>query len=196
MNASAARIIRICTLAPLLAAVMLVFLYAAQPEIFGSLGGLLRQLLFLSLFPLLAYPVQPLIPSFREKGREGQRHLAMIFAFAGYLLNGIVNICVHPSRELSLIGWVYLLSGITILLCNRIFQLRASGHAAGIGAVIGLLTLTGHPGTLVVALPLLFLVFWSSIAAKRHTLSQLISGTLIPVAWCILLSSYTVGSSR
>ena len=44
MNASAARIIRICTLAPLLAAVMLVFLYAAQPEIFGSLGGLLRQL--------------------------------------------------------------------------------------------------------------------------------------------------------
>lgn len=187
MKDSAARIIRICTLAPLLAAVMLVFLYAAQPEVFGSLGGLLRQLLFLSLFPLLAYPVQPLIPSFREKGREGQRHLAMIFAFAGYLFNGIVNICVHSSRELSLIGWVYLLSGITILLCNRFFRLRASGHAAGVGAVIGLLTLTGHPGTLVATLPLLFLVFWSSIAAKRHTLPQLIGGTLIPVVWSVLL---------
>ena len=188
MNDSAARIIRVCTLAPLLAAGMLVFLYAAQPETFGALGGLLRQLLFLSLFPLLAYPVQPLSPSFQEKGREGQRHLAMIFAFAGYLLNGIVNICVHPSRELVLIGWVYLLSGVAILLCNRLFRLRASGHAAGVGAVIGLLALTGHPGTLAVTLPLLFLVFWASIAAKRHTLPQLIGGTLIPIAWCILLS--------
>lgn len=187
MKDSAARIIRICTLAPLLAALMLIFLYATQPKMFNSIGGLLRQLLFLSLLPLLAYPVQPLIPPFREKGREGQRHLAMIFAFAGYLLNGIVNICVHPSRELSLIGWVYLLSGITILLCNRLFRLRASGHAAGVGAIIGLLTLTGHPGTLVVTLPLLFLVFWSSIAAKRHTLSQLVGGTLIPIVWSVLL---------
>ena len=196
MNASAARIIRICTLAQLLAAVMLVFLYAAQPEIFGSLGGLLRQLLFLSLFPLLAYPVQPMIPSFREKGREGQRHLAMIFAFAGHLFDGIVNICVPSSRELILIGWVYLLSGIAILLCNRLFRLRASGHAAGVGAVIGLLVLTGHPRTLAVTLPLLFLVFWASIAAKRHTLPQLIGGTLIPIAWCVLLSSYIVDSYR
>ena len=187
MKDSAARIIRICTLAPLLAALMLIFLYATQPKMFNSIGGLLRQLLFLSLLPLLAYPVQPLIPPFRGKGREGQRHLAMIFAFAGSLLNGIVNICVHPSRELSLIGWVYLLSGITILLCNRLFRLRASGHAAGVGAIIGLLTLTGHPGTLVVTLPLLFLVFWSSIAAKRHTLSQLIGGTLIPIVWSVLL---------
>ena len=182
--------------APLLAAVMLVFLYAAQPEIFGSLGGLLRQLLFLSLFPLLAYPVQPMIPSFREKGREGQRHLAMIFAFAGHLFDGIVNICVPSSRELILIGWVYLLSGIAILLCNRLFRLRASGHAAGVGAVIGLLVLTGHPRTLAVTLPLLFLVFWASIAAKRHTLPQLIGGTLIPIAWCVLLSSYIVDSYR
>ena len=188
MNASTARIIRVCTLAPLLAAVMLVFLFAAQPEVFGSLGGLLRQLLFLSLFPLLAYPVQSLIPPFREKGREGQRHLAMISAFAGYLLNGIVNICVHPSGELVLIGWVYLLSGITILLCNRLFRLCASGHAAGVSAIIGLLVLTGHPEMLAVTLPLLLLVFRASIAAKRHTLPQLIGGALIPIAWTVLFA--------
>ena len=188
MNDSAARMIRIGTLAPLLAAGMLGFLYAAQPGVFGSLGGLLRQLLFLSLFPLLAYPIQPLIPSFREKGREGQRHLAMIFAFAGYLLNGIVNIYVRPSGELILIGWVYLLSGIAILLCNRLFRLRASGHAAGVSAIIGLLVLTGHPETLAVTLPLLLLVFRASITAKRHTLPQMIGGTLIPIAWTVLFA--------
>ena len=63
-------------------------------------------------------------------------------------------------------------------------------------AVIGLLVLTGHPRTLAVTLPLLFLVFWASIAAKRHTLPQLIGGTLIPIAWCVLLSSYIVDSYR
>lgn len=187
MNHSAAHTLRKCTVAPLLAAGMLVFLYAVQPALFGSIGGLLRQLLFLSLFPLLAYPVQPLIPSFREKGREGQRHLAMLFAFAGYLLNVLVNLVTGTAGELARVGWVYLLSGMTILLCNRLLCLRASGHAAGVGAVIGLLALSGHPGTLAVTLPLLVLVFWASVAAKRHTLPQLISGVLIPFMWTVLL---------
>ena len=178
MNHSAAHILRKCTVAPLLAAGMLVFLYAVQPTMFGTSGGLLRQLLFLSLFPLLAYPVQPLIPSFREKGREGQRHLAMLFAFAGYLLNVLVNLFTGTAGELARVGWVYLFSGMTILLCNRLFRLRASGHAAGVGAVVG---------TLAVTLPLLVLVFWASVAAKRHTLPQLISGVLIPLAWTVLL---------
>lgn len=70
--------VRKLTLAPLLAAVMLLYLYTVQPGIFGSVRVLFQQLLFLSLFPLLAYPVQPLIPVFRDKGRDGQRHLAMI----------------------------------------------------------------------------------------------------------------------
>ena len=188
MNHSAAHILRKCTVAPLLAAGMLVFLYAVQPAMFGTIGGLFRQLLFLSLFPLLAYPVQPLIPSFREKGREGQRHLAMLFAFAGYLLNVLVNLFTGATGALARVGWVYLLSGMTMLLCNRLLRLRASGHAAGVGAVLGLLALSGYPETLAVTLPLLVLVFWASIAAKRHTLPQLIGGVLIPLVWAILLT--------
>ena len=56
MNHPIAQTIRKLTLAPLLAAVMLIFLYAVQPEILGSAEVLFRQLFFLSLFPLLAYP--------------------------------------------------------------------------------------------------------------------------------------------
>lgn len=96
--------VRKLTLAPLLAAVMLLYLYTVQPGIFGSVRVLFQQLLFLSLFPLLAYPVQPLIPVFRDKGRDGQRHLAMIFAFIGYLLTCILNIYTGASKELCLIG--------------------------------------------------------------------------------------------
>ena len=91
--------VRKLTLAPLLAAVMLIYLYAVQPGIFGSVRMLFQQLLFLSLFPLLAYPVQPLIPAFRNKGRDGQRHLAMIFAFVGYLLTCILNVYAAHQKS-------------------------------------------------------------------------------------------------
>ena len=189
MDRSTALTIRKLTLAPLMAAFMLIFLYVIQPAIFGTIPVLLRQLFFLSLLPLLAYPVQPLISSFRDKGRNGQRYLAMIFAFIGYLLNCILNSCTHASKELQLIGWVYFLSGITILLLNRLCGLRASGHAAGVGAVVALLTALGYPKTLVVTIPLLCLVCWASIAAKRHTLPQFIGGTLIPTLLTALLYS-------
>ena len=187
MNASAARIIRICTLAPLLAAVMLVFLYAAQPEIFGSLGGLLRQLLFLSLFPLLAYPVQPMIPSFREKGREGQRHLAMLFAFAGYLLECVLNVLCHATVQLKMIGWVYFLSGVALLLLNRLCRLRASGHAAGAAAACCIPIALGFHWMVIPGGILLVIIGWASLHTGRHTLPQFLGGALLPICITPLL---------
>lgn len=193
MKRSSALTIRKFTLAPLLAAFMLIYLYIVQPEIFGSIFVsenicvLIRQLFFLSLFPLLAYPMQPLIPAFREKGRDGQRHLAMLSAFIGYFLNCILNSCTYAPRELQMIGWVYLLSGIMILLLNRLCGFRASGHAAGVGAVIGIPVALGHPSAMAANLPLMILVCWASITTKRHTLPQFIGGLLIPIIWTLLL---------
>lgn len=189
MNHSIAQTIRKLTLAPLLAAVMLIFLYAVQPEIFGSAEVLFRQLIFLSLFPLLAYPIQPLVPAFRDKGRDGQRYLAMIFAFIGYLWDCFLNICIRASQELCLIGWVYLLSGVIVLFLNRLCGLRASGYAAGISAVVCLLAALGHPKTLFGTLPLLCLVCWASMTTKRHTLKQFIAGMLIPIVLTALLAA-------
>lgn len=194
MNRSFALAIRKFTLAPLLAAFMMIYLYIVQPEVFGfilipgNISVLIRQLLFLSLFPLLAYPAQPLIPAFRDKGRDGQRHLAMLFAFIGYLLNCILNSCTHAPRELQMIGWVYLLSGIMILLLNRLCGFRASGHAAGVGAVVGIPVVLGHSGTLIVNLPLLLFVCWASVTAKRHTIQEFIGGFLIPIVLIMLLT--------
>ena len=194
MNRSFALTIRKFTLAPLLAAFMLIYLYIVQPEIFGfifvpgNILVLIRQLLFLSLFPLLAYPMQPLIPAFRDKGRDGQRHLAMISAFIGYLLNCILNICTHAPRELQMIGWVYLLSGIMILLLNRLCGFRASGHAAGVGAVIGIPVVLGHSSAMIISIPLMIVVCWASITTKRHTIPQFTGGLLIPIMWTLLLT--------
>lgn len=56
--------VRKLTLAPLLAAVMLLYLYTVQPGIFGSVRVLFQQLLFLSLFPLLGLSGSTVDPGF------------------------------------------------------------------------------------------------------------------------------------
>lgn len=180
MNADVSIVIRKCTLAPIVAALLLIFFYATCPEIFGSFASLLWQLLLLILFPLLAYPLQPVLPSFRKKGREGQRYLAMIFAFVGYFLDAAFTLLTHTSKELCLISWTYFLSGILILAFNRLFRIRASGHAAGVSAAICFPLALNQPEVLLISVPVLCLVAWASVATKRHTIWQFIIGALIP----------------
>lgn len=180
MNADASIVIRKCTLAPIVAALLMIFFYGASPEIFGSFASLLWQLLLLTLFPLLAYSLQPVFPFFRKKGREGQRYLAILFAFLGYSLDVIVTLLTHASKELCLISWTYFLSGVLILILNRICKIRASGHAAGVSIAICLPAALNRPEALLVSVPMLFLVAWASVAAKRHTVQQFIIGALIP----------------
>lgn len=180
MNADASIVIRKCTLAPIIAALLIFFFYGACPEIFGSLACLLWQLLLLTFLPLLAYPLQPVLPYFRKKGREGQRYLAILFAFLGYFLDVAVTLLTRASKELCLISWTYFLSGLLILILNRLCKIYASGHAAGVSMAICLPAALNHPEVLLVSVPLHFIVAWASVAAKRHTVQQYIIGALIP----------------
>jgi hypothetical protein len=78
----ALKLIRILTLAPIMALALLTALYFA-----GRLPGpeeYALSLLFLTVFPLLPYPLQLLSPRLRAQGRAGQRKLAMLGAVAGY----------------------------------------------------------------------------------------------------------------
>ena len=173
-------VIRKCTLAPIISALLLIFFYGACPEIFNSVTSLLLQLLFLGFFPLLAYPLQSALSFFRQKGREGQRYLAMIFAFLGYFLDAAFTLLTHASKELCLLSWTYFFSGVLILILNRLCRIRASGHAAGVSAAICLPVALNHPEVLLMSVPVLCLVAWASVTAKRHTIWQFIIGALIP----------------
>ena len=190
MSHSMALTIRKLTLAPLMAALMLIYLYCVRSDIFGSVQMLVMQLLFLSIFPLFAYPLQPLIPRYREQGREGQRHLAMLFAFIGYWFDCTFNFNLNVEKELSMVGWVYLLSGVLILFLNCLCKLHVSGHAAGISAAASLPIALGHPEVLLIGIPVMMLIFTASIKSKRHTMPQLIGGALIPVILTLILVNF------
>lgn len=72
-----AKIIRIVTVVPVMALVMLSILYGLRPDIFQETSNFILAIIFLTVFPLLAYPLQLLLPKFRNKGREGQRKASL-----------------------------------------------------------------------------------------------------------------------
>lgn len=179
------KIIRIITVAPIMALVMLSILYWDDLGIFQETSHYVLSIIFLTVLPLLAYPLQPFLPRFREKGREGQRNLAIVMAILGYLLGTVATLYLHTPNKLLLIFMVYFISGIGILFFNKVIKIRASGHACGVvGPISVLMYFVGIRA--LIGVGVIVLVYWASIKTTRHTLTELLWGTTIPVLALII----------
>ena len=163
-----------------MALVMLIILYVWAPATFGNPAFFISSVVFLTVLPLLAYPLQPLFPHFRDRGREGQRTLAMVFAVAGYLLGSGEAFLANAPVRLKVIFLSYLLSGFLVVLFNKLLHVRASGHACGMAGPFAILASFGQWAGCLGA-PLLAVVWWSSLKTARHTPGQLIAGTVLPL---------------
>ena len=181
MKLKICKIIRILTVAPVMALATLLSLYFNTPDIFGKAYMLLLSIFFLCVLPILAYPLQKYIPHFKDKGREGQRNLAMVFAMIGYILGVTTNLFLDATQTLWLIYVEYLLSGLLIVVFNKIFKLRASAHACGVAGPTVMLAYLGVYYTAIPGILLYVAAFISSIIMKWHTWQQFVGGTFIPI---------------
>ena len=180
-------LIRKVTIPPVFAALLLVAVYVAYPHYFGAIWQLVAGLFFLTVLPTLAYPLQKYIPHFKDKGRDGQRTLAMSFSFAGYLLGTITVYVTSAPLQLKLIYMEYLLCGAAMLLLNKCFHLKASGHACGIVGPVILLLYFGLYIPAIIGTALIVPVYISSIRTKQHTAPQLLGGSVIPAVALTLI---------
>ncbi|MPM29980.1 hypothetical protein SDC9_76522 [bioreactor metagenome] len=174
------QIIRIVTVAPVIAFLMLLILFLQNAALFGSPVHFLLAILFLTIFPLLAYPLQPFFKKYKGKGREGQRALAINFAVAGYIGGCLSAIFWDAPKSVRIIYLTYLLSGVLILLSTKLLHFKASGHACGVAGPCAFLLYFGEPLGFF-GIPILALAWLSSLSMKRHTAAQLLGGTLIPI---------------
>lgn len=190
MKERIAKIIRIATIPPIMALVLLVTVYIFKPLTFGNVSNFLLSVVFLVLFPILAYPLQRFIPQFKNEGRNGQRTLAILLSNAGYLFGVIAAIPSAFLKERLIIHFTYFFSGLLILVFNKFFKIRASGHACGVtGLIVVLIYFFGSS-----ALWSLFLlagIYWASLTIKRHTKSELLLGTSLPIV-ALFLSVFLV----
>ncbi len=174
-------VIRKITVPPVFAAMLLILSYIMYPSYFGSIWQMLGGLVFLCALPLLAYPLQKYIPHFKDKGRDGQRSLAMIFSAMGYLLGTLVAFITGAPAGLKIIYLEYLLCGVAMLVLNKAFKLKASGHVCGIVGPVLLMLYFKMYIPAVVGAVLIVPVYVSSLKTKRHTAPQLIGGSVIPL---------------
>lgn len=178
MNQAIAKAIRTLTVAPIVAAVTVTILYFHDPALFGGLHQYVLALVFLTALPLSAYPLQPLVPGFKGKGREGQRNLAIVMAVVGYVCGVVFAAVSGATQTVWLIYLTYMVSGVGIVLFNKVLKIRASGHACGIAGPIALLYVYIGPLALFGVLVLVAAIA-ASLGMKRHTLPQMICGSLI-----------------
>ena len=170
-----AKFLRIMTIPPVLAIVLITVIFGADQASFGGYTQYGAMILFIAVFPSLAYLLQPFLPGFKEKGREGQRELAFFTSVLGYLCGVIFAIVTRAPSIIHIICWSYLLSVGLLTLVNKTTPVKASGHACGVaGPLCALIYYFG-----IIALPVtvvFILMAWSSIKLKRHGCFDIIFG--------------------
>ncbi len=177
------KIIRIITVAPLAAAVALTLLLL-HGNFFVSNMHYIAALTALTVFPLLAYPIS-LVKKADER-RKFQRTLAIVLSVAGYIGGMLFALLTSSSVGERVLYLTYLLSGIAIAFSSFVLKKKSSGHACGIAGPVALLAYYIHPLYLL-GLLLLLPVGYASLKMKRHTLPQLIFGSVIPIL-CLFAS--------
>ncbi len=173
-----AHIIRIVTIPPVMVAGLLVLLFTLRGDVFANTPEMIVSMSCLAVLPVLAYPLSVIIPAVRRKGRDGQRSLAMYLSAVGYLAVFIYGFAADVGDALKLVYTGYFLSVMIILLCNKVFHVRASGHACSVsGPLVYTAYFLGVWG-IVVGAVLWGVILWASLIMKRHTLLEFILGTL------------------
>lgn len=177
--------IRKITIPSVFAIVFLLVTYFLQTALIGSPLNLILGIFFLGILPMLGYPLQKYIPYFKDKGRDGQRYLAMIFSAAGYLLGILSAFLTNAPSALLAVYTEYLLCGIAILVVNKLFHLKASGHSCGISGPVLLFLYFKMYLSAIIGTIFIIPVIVSSIKTKRHTAKQLFGG--IAIAFCCMV---------
>lgn len=173
-----AHIVRIVSVPPVMVGILLLLLYTLREDVFASGWEFAASLGGLTVLPVLAYPVSAMIPALREKGREGQRSLAMYFSTVGYVAVFAYGLIAGVGTGLMHIYAGYLFSVVIILVGNKVFKVRISGHAC---SVSGPLVYSGYflgLWGILVGIVCWIVILWASLVMKRHTFREFVFGTL------------------
>jgi membrane-associated phospholipid phosphatase len=174
-----AKTVRIITVPPILVTLLIIILSDRRSDIFTNVTESIISILLLGIVPVLAYPIQSLLSKLKISkltAREGQRKLAFILSLTGYLAALIFGICAHVKIRLMLIYLTYFLSVLVLTIFNKIFKIRASGHACSVtGPMVFMIYFISWKAIFPCIL-LAALIVWSSLLLKRHTARDLAFG--------------------
>lgn len=171
----AAKVIRILSIPPIMISALVIILYFCCENYFRGASDIVISLLLLGVVPILAYPLQKVIPAFKEKGRAGQRKLAFITNLIGYTAAFLWALISKAEDGLLLICSTYFFSVVLLTICN-VLHFKASGHASSFTGPLLVLVYALGWKVIVPCVLVAVAIIWSSIELKRHTMKQLLAG--------------------
>lgn len=176
-----AKTIRIITIPPIMAITLITCLYIFKDGVYNNLLEYFNSIITIALIPILAYPLQAKFKILKkEDARENQRNLAVIFSLIGYFLGTCFALIMGVPSLQQVVHLTYLFSGIIIFFGTFIIKIKFSGHMCGISGPIVVIAYALSYYFLFLYI-ILFVVFWASLYLKRHSISELVLGTIIPV---------------
>ena len=181
-----AKLIRGVAIPPTFVVLLSVAMYFLHPSMFRGIFDLLAVMICLAVVPSLAYILAPIIPGFKNKGRRGSRSLAFITSAVGYTAGMVYAFVSGAGQELKFIFGGYMLALVMLLVFNKVFKLKASGHACGIlGPLLYAVYFLGI-WWIVPCMAMGAAVVWASIYRKSHTPKELVLGGLCAlVGFCV-----------
>ena len=185
-----AKSIRVLTVPPLLITSMLVILTVSLDNFCSSMTQMILAVLLLGLVPVLAYPIQKLLPS-KGEVREEQRNMAFVLTFAGYLTALIFSVVGNCGRQLQFVIISYFISMSLLVFFNKALHIRASGHACSITGTLYFLSFFLGKGAVIPCICIAGAVVWSSLHLKRHTIQEIFWGAAVCLP-CILMSMFAL----
>ncbi|MBE6604266.1 MAG: hypothetical protein E7639_00990 [Ruminococcaceae bacterium] len=182
-----AKVIRGITVPPAVVAVLLILLWCMRADVIGNAADFWLSLLFLAVVPVLAYPLQRIIPVFRAQGQRGARKLAFILSFCGYTAAVVISLVRGAVPNLAYIAAVYLCSVLVLTAINVFTPWHASGHACSMVGPVALLGCFFGLPAILVGILVVALSFWASVYLKRHTVREYFLGALSPILAGVLM---------
>lgn len=185
-----AKLIRIITVAPIMAFLLCTCLLFSDLQAFIHLYTYFLCLVFLCVVPALSYPIENKFHIYKRihkdlSDREAERKFAIIFSLFSYIALTLLIYVLNESIVVKAMVLTYLFSGLFIFIFSIIVNINPSGHMCG---VMGPIAFLGYwcSWWFLLLLLVLFVTIWSSLKLKRHTVFQLVVGAVVPVVSFIL----------
>lgn len=165
--------------------VVLVALYHARNVLLSLLYALIT-LFFLSIGPLLYILVAVRMGKISDidVSRRTERAGPFLFGISSVLVGWLVLIIAQGPANLQTVLIITAVSGIVMMVTTLWWKI--SIHASTMGGAATMLT-AFYGAIMLPTFLLLILVSWSRVVLRRHTVLQVVAGSLVSIALTLLL---------
>ena len=165
--------------------IFLVAFYQAQDLLTAFIYACIT-LFFLSVGPLLyiIIGVRRGKLSDIDVSRRSQRAGPFIFGIVSVMIGWLVLTFTNGPRNLQTVMMITVFSGIIMMVIT--FWWKISMHASSLGGVATMLTVL-YGAVMLPLFVLLVLVSWSRVVLRRHTVTQVIAGSLAGIVLSLVI---------